>query len=216
MNDIFSFAILAFTSFISLINPLGIMPVFLTMTSDFDEATRRKTARKAGITAFLTLILFAMGGQLLFSFFNISVNSLRIVGGFIFFFMGMDMLQARLSKVKLQEEEVKSYVNDISITPLAIPMICGPGALTNAIVLMEDADSLAKKLVLFGIITIVIATTYIVLLSSGKIIKVLGETGNKVMLRLMGLIIMVIAVEFFFAGLKPFVLDIIQAARVGN
>ena len=84
-------------------------------------------------------------GQLLFNFFGISVNSFRVVGGVIFFLMGMDMLQARLGKVKLKESEIKTYVNDISVTPLAIPMICGPGALTNAIVMMEDANSVEKK-----------------------------------------------------------------------
>jgi multiple antibiotic resistance protein len=101
-------------------------------------------------------------------------------------------------------------VNDISITPLAIPMICGPGAITNAIVLMEDASSPEKKVVLIFIIFLVMILTYLILFSSTKIIKLLGETGNNVLMRLMGLIVMVIAVEFFFSGLKPIVQDIIK------
>lgn len=213
MAEVLSFGLLGLTSFITLINPLSLMPVFMTMTSDFDEVSRKRIARKAIITSFFMLMLFAFGGQLLFSFFNISVNSLRIVGGVIFFFMGQDMLQARLAKVKVREEEIKAYENDISITPLAIPLICGPGAITNAIVLMDDAATFGLKAMLVGIIAVVLATTYIVLISSGKIIKILGETGNKVMLRLMGLIVMVIAVEFFFAGLKPFIVDILEAVH---
>ncbi len=213
MAEVLSFGLLGLTSFITLINPLSLMPVFMTMTSDFDDVSRKRIARKAIITSFFMLMLFAFGGQLLFSFFNISVNSLRIVGGVIFFFMGQDMLQARLAKVKVREEEIKAYENDISVTPLAIPMICGPGAITNAIVLMDDADSFGLKAILVGIIALVLATTYVVLISSGKIIKILGETGNKVMLRLMGLIVMVIAVEFFFAGLKPFIVDILEAVH---
>ena len=151
----------------------------------------------------MTIVIFAFSGQLLFKFFGISVNSFRIVGGVIFFLMGMDMLQARLGTVKVKDSEIKTYVNDISITPLAIPMICGPGALTNAIVMMEDADSIEKKTILILSVLLVIILTYVILYSSSRIIKVLGETGNNVMMRLMGLIAMVIAVEFFFSGLKP-------------
>ena len=158
----------------------------------------------------MTIVIFAFSGQLLFNFFGISVNSFRIVGGVIFFLMGMDMLQARLGKVKIKDSEVKTYVNDISITPLAIPMICGPGALTNAIVMMEDASSLEKKAILMVAILLVMLLTYIILYSSSRIIRLLGETGNNVMMRLMGLIVMVIAVEFFFSGLKPIILDIIK------
>jgi multiple antibiotic resistance protein len=121
--------------------------------------------------------------------------------------MGMDMLQARLGKVKINESEVKTYVNDISITPLAIPMICGPGAITNSIVLMEDANTFTLKVILFSSIFLVMILTYLILFSSSKILKFMGETGKNVMMRLMGLIVMVIAVEFFFSGLKPILTD---------
>ncbi len=205
MADLLAFALLGFTSFFTLINPLGVLPVFMTMTSELTASQRNRTAKKAVITAFLTIILFALSGQILFKFFGISVNSFRVVGGVIFFIMGMDMLQARLGKVKVQDSEVKSYISDISVTPLAIPMICGPGAITNAIVLMEDAATVELKIILFLTVAVVLGLTYIILYSSSKIITVLGETGNNVMMRLMGLIVMVIAVEFFFSGLKPMV-----------
>lgn len=205
MAELITFGLLGFTSFFTLINPIGTMPIFMTMTSELDSQHRTKTAKKAVIIAFLTILFFAFSGQLLFNFFGISVHSLRIVGGVIFFLMGMDMLQARLGKVKVTESEIKSYVNDISVTPLAIPMICGPGAITNAIVMMEDAETFVEKMVLIGSITVVMILTYIILFSSSKIIKFIGDTGNKVMMRLMGLIVMVIAVEFFFSGLKPII-----------
>lgn len=212
MNELFAFGLLTFTSFFTLINPLGTMPIFMTMTAGLDDSHRTKTAQKASIIAFLTILLFAFSGNLLFNFFGISVHSFRIVGGVIFFIMGMDMLQARLGKVKVIDSEVKSYVNDISITPLAIPMICGPGAITNAIILMEDANSYAKKSVLIFTILIVMIITYVILYSASRIIKLMGETGINVMMRLMGLIVMVIAVEFFFSGLKPIIIDIINTS----
>lgn len=213
MNELTAFGLLAFTSFFTLMNPLGIMPIFMTMTGSLDDEHRTNTAKKASLVAFVTLITFAFSGELLFNFFGISVNSFRVVGGVIFFLMGMDMLQARLGKVKLRSAEVKAYVNDISVTPLAIPMICGPGAITNAIIMMEDADTIPKKGLLIGVMALVILISFIVLYSSSRIIKVLGETGLNVMMRLMGLITMVIAVEFFFSGLRPIVLEILDAAR---
>ena len=212
-GDLVAFGILVFTSFFTLINPLGTMPVFMTMTGQLNEHERGKTALKAVLVAFLTLLWFAFSGNLLFDFFGISLNSLRMVGGVIFFIMGMDMLQARLASTKVTGDEVKEYVNDISVTPLGIPMICGPGAITNAIVLMRDTGNYSEKAVLISVMAFVLLITYLVLLSSSKILKVIGNTGNKVMMRLMGLIVMVIAVEFFFSGLKPVLIDIIQAAN---
>lgn len=208
MNELTSFALLGFTSFLTLLNPLGIMPVFMTMTSDFTDHDRAYTARKAILVAFITMIAFAFSGQLLFKFFGISVNGFRVVGGVIFFMMGNDMLQARLVRSQIDPNYKQKYLTDISITPLAIPMICGPGAITNSIILMEDAHSWELKVVLIGVIFLVCLLTYLTLLGSSRIIKLLGETGNKIMMRLMGLIIMVIAVEFFVSGLKPILRDI--------
>jgi multiple antibiotic resistance protein len=210
MNDLMSYALLCLTSFFTLINPLGTMPIFMTMTANLEGKDRLRTAQKASLVSFFTIVLFAFSGQLLFRFFGISVNSFKIVGGVIFFMMGMDMLQARLQRTKVTDSEIKSYVNDISITPLAIPMICGPGAITNAIVLMEQAGSIEKKAILILAISLVMLLTYMILLGATRINEVLGETGNNVLMRLMGLIVMVIAVEFFFSGLKPILKEILR------
>jgi multiple antibiotic resistance protein len=211
MEQYYTSAILIFTSFFTLINPLGTMPIFMSMTSTLNDQRRKQTAKKASIVAFFTIIAFAFSGQVLFKFFGISVNSFRIVGGVIFFAMGWDMLQARLGKIKFDsEEKIDAYVEDISITPLAIPMISGPGAITNSIILMEAADTVVKKIILVAVIAFVLLLTYLILMGSSKITEKLGETGNKVMMRLMGLIVMVIAVEFFFSGLKPIILDMIN------
>ncbi|UTW64610.1 NAAT family transporter [bacterium SCSIO 12741] len=212
MSELFTFGLLAFTSFFTLINPLGTMPVFMTMTSELTPQQRRKTALKAVTVAFIALMIFAFSGNILFDFFGISINSLRMVGGIIFFLMGMDMLQARLAKTKVDENSARQYVDDISVTPLGIPMICGPGSITNAIVLMGDAPSYGHRITLIVVMALILLLTFLILWSSTKLIKILGETGNKVMLRLMGLIVMVIAVDFFFSGLKPVIIDILQSA----
>ncbi len=210
-HELITIALLYFTSFFAIINPLGVMPVFMTMTADISEKQRKRTATKAVFTAFIILMLFAFAGQLLFKFFGISANGFRIVGGIIFFIMGYDLLQARISKIKMDDEMVKKYVDDISITPLGIPIIAGPGAITNSIVLMEDSTNFEVKLVLILTIILTLFITWLVLLSSGKLLNVIGPTGNKIMMKLMGLIMMVIAVEFFFAGLRPILIDILRA-----
>ncbi len=208
MNEYITLAVLWFTALFTILNPVGILPVFMTMTGSFSSQERRRTALKSVFIAYLTLLGFALLGEFIFKFFGISVNSFRVVGGIIFFLVGFDMLQARLTKTKLSEKDVKEYSDDISVTPLAIPMITGPGAITNAIVFMNDAKTISQKLLLLGVITFIFILIFIIFASSTKIIKLLGETGNKVLMRLMGLIVMVIAVEFFFSGLKPIIQDI--------
>ena len=197
--------LLYFTSFFTLINPLGVMPVFLTMTDGLSKKERRKTAVKAMLTAFLVLLLFAVVGKYMFDFFGISIAGLKVVGGILFFMMGYDMLNARLSRMKLREEDVKEYVDDIAITPLGIPMIAGPGAITNAMVLMGDANTLISRGEVIISLVLVTLVSLLILLSAAGIIKFLGSSGNKIMMKLMGLIVMVIAVEFFFQGITPYV-----------
>lgn len=210
MNEYLTLGVLWFTALFTLMNPIGILPVFMTMTNSFTPQQRKKTALKSVFIAGAILLGFAFLGEFLFKFFGISVNSFRVVGGIIFFLVGFDMLQARLTKTKVSKKEIKEYSDDISVTPLAIPMITGPGAITNAIVFMNDANTIYLKLLLVGVIVLTFAIVFLTLASSSKIIKLLGETGNKVLMRLMGLIVMVIAVEFFFSGLKPIVQDILK------
>lgn len=212
MEDLLPFALLCFTSFFMLTNPLGTMPVFLTMTNGMNEHERKAIVRRATIVSFITLMVFTFSGQFLFKFFGISSNGFRIAGGFIIFKIGFDMLQARYSNAKLKEEEVKTYADDISITPLAIPMLCGPGAIANAIMLMDDASTFTLKGTLIGIIALVYFITFLILQASTRLVRILGETGNNVMMRLMGLILMVIAVECFVSGLKPILIDILREA----
>ncbi|GAB6123954.1 MarC family protein [Dysgonomonas termitidis] len=204
MNELLTYGLLVFTSFFTLINPISAMPVFLGLTSDMEPKDRVAVAKRAVLVSLIIVLVFAFSGQFLFRVFGISVNSFRIVGGAIFFVVGFDMLNARLSPIKAKGSEIKQTIKDIAITPLAIPMLCGPGAITNAIVLMEDADSILLKVVFVVALCLMLLVTYLILISSSKLIKRFGETGINVMMRLMGLIVMVIAVEFFLAGIRPF------------
>ena len=211
-NSVITYALLCFTSFFTLINPLGTMPVFLTMTQNVSESERKVIVKKATVMAFFTLVFFTIFGQFLFKFFGLSTNGFRLAGGIIIFKIGYAMLQARITRVKVADSEIKNYANDISITPLAIPMLCGPGAIANGIVLMEDANTFLMQAVLVGVIAIVFLLAYLILKASTRLVAIIGETGNNVMMRLMGLILMVIAIECFVGGAKPILEDIISTA----
>ena len=213
METIIPYALLCFTSFFTLTNPLGTMPVFLTMTNGLSENERKHIVKRATIVSFLILISFTLFGQFVFKFFGISTNGFRIAAGFIILKIGYDMIQARYSNAKLKDNEIKAYVNDISITPLSIPMLCGPGAIANGIILMSDATTFELKVTLLLTIAVVYVLSYIILRLSTRLVKFMGETGNNVMMRLMGLILMVIAVECFVGGIKPILVDIIQMSR---
>ena len=212
MDSLLPFALLCFTSFFTLTNPLGTMPVFLTMTQGMSKDERQRIVKRATIISFLILIVFTFSGQFLFKFFGISTNGFRIAAGFIIIKIGYDMLQARYTNVKLKNEEIRTYANDISITPLSIPMLCGPGAIANGIMLMDESTSWSMVAILVGIIALVYLLTYFILKDSTRLVDLIGETGNNVMMRLMGLILMVIAVECFVSGARPILIDIIQSS----
>mgnify|MGYP003557105768 CR=1 FL=1 len=209
MDSILQFALLAFTSLFTMVNPLGVIPVFTTLTTGMTSRQASAIALKATSTALIVLLLFTFGGNFIFDIFNISVTGLRVVGGILFFLSGYDMLRGKLTRIKSDDEKDDEAVKNFAIAPLGVPMITGPGVITISIVMMNDAPDVTHKSLLITAILIVMGLTHLILLSSRKIIAFLGESGNKVLTRIMGLIVMVIAVELFFRGLKPIIQDIL-------
>jgi multiple antibiotic resistance protein len=205
MNNLFEFVLIAFTSLFTMMNPLGIIPVYISLTNEMSQTEARKVAIKAVITGLSTLILFAIAGKFIFDLFAITIHSLRIVGGIIFFIAGYDMLQARLNRTKSSANDQFDDAKDVAISPLGIPLITGPGAITVSIVLYNDAVDISQKLILLSVIIVLMSIILAALLTGRKLMKFLGDTGNKVLMRIMGLIVMVIAVEFMFSGLTPLV-----------
>ena len=212
METIFPFALWCFTSLFTITSPLSTMPVFLTMTQSLDEKERRAVAIRSTLVACCALLLFVLAGQFLFKFFGISTNGFRIVGGIIIFRIGFDMLQAKYTPMNLRKEEIKEYANDVSVAPLGIPLLCGPGAIANAIVLMQEAHSFEMKTALIVAIVLVYVVTFCLLRWAGQLVKFIGETGNNVMMRLMCLILMVIAVECFVSGARPILTEILHGS----
>lgn len=211
MSEYWAFFVVSFVSIFTMIDPLGNVPVFIALTDNLSPQHVRRVAGRAILTALIILVLFQFAGQAIFHLFHISSNSLQIVGGVIFFVTGYEMLQARLTR-SLHDNgpSDQSYANDIAITPLGIPMICGPGAITTVILRMTEADTTMKQGILLLVIVLALAITFLMLIGAKQILRFLGESGNKVLLRLMGLIVMAIAVELFFSGLTPYVKEMLK------
>src|SRR5215213_4793000 len=159
MYDVAAFVLLCFVSLFAVVVPLGLIPIFIGMTGGMAPAAQRAVARRAVVVAFLTLLVFALTGQLIFRLFGISVDSMKVVGGIIFFLIGYEMLQARHTKTAFDEGGGTEPNGDMALTPLGIPMIAGPGAITNVIVRWNEADGAAKQGALLAAIVAVMALT---------------------------------------------------------
>jgi multiple antibiotic resistance protein len=205
MDETAAFGLVCFVSLFAVVEPLGLIPIFIGMTGGMAPTHQRAVARRACVVAFVTLLVFALTGHLIFRFFGISVDSMKVVGGIIFFLIGYEMLRAQHTRTAFDEGKGSEPDGDVALTPLGIPMIAGPGAITNVIVRWNEADSMAKRGVLLLAIFGVMVVTLLLLFGARRVARFLGESGNRVLLRLMGLITMVIAVELFFGGLTPIV-----------
>ncbi|MGQ4277004.1 MarC family protein [Pseudidiomarina sp. E22-M8] len=209
MLDTFLFQ---FTSLFTMINPIAAIPIYIALTEAMTPKAARWVAMRAAITAFIALAVFALLGEVIFSFFNISVNGLRVAGGILFFVMGFEMLRGRTVPKRVDGETDGDFGSDVAVTPIGIPMIAGPGAITMVILFIQEGKTTvataSATISLFLAIAAVCVLTAIVLASGRQMLAKLGRSGSKILMRLMGLIVMLIAVEFFFAGIKPYIIDI--------
>uniref|UniRef100_A0A7V4JPW6 UPF0056 membrane protein n=1 Tax=Thermodesulfobacterium geofontis TaxID=1295609 RepID=A0A7V4JPW6_9BACT len=197
------FLIKSFLTLFTIIDPVGGVPFFLSISAGYSEEERKKIALKASLTAFLTLLLFLWIGKYLLSFFQISVSSFKIAGGILLFLISMEMLFGKITQVKTTERETLKVKEkeDISIVPLGIPYLAGPGAITTTIILGEFS-TLYTKMGLSLIIFLVLLITFLIFSHSSKISKILGELGTKAIVRILGLILASIAIEYITTGLK--------------
>jgi multiple antibiotic resistance protein len=209
------FAILAFSSLLAIVNPLGAVPLFVALTAPYSPEHRRAALRRAIITGTTVLIVFALAGTFILQFFGITRQAFQIAGGILFFAIGWDMLQAKRSRVKTtQEEETESSQrDDVGIIPLGLPTLAGPGAITTVIALNGQATALLDSIAVYIAIVLVMALCWITLAAAPMLARRMGQTGMNVMTRLMGLLVMVIGAQFVINGATTVVLEI--ATRMG-
>ncbi len=198
----FQFFILCLTTLFTLINPIGIAPLLMVMTDRFAKSDKISIAKKGSLTAFITLVLFAILGSVIFSFFGITLEAFQIMGGIIFFRNGLRMLEAKVgrSRTTPAEQEESQESDDIAISPIGIPLIAGPGAITATMLLSSQTPYIYSYATLALAIMIVLSFVYLILRNGELIIKVLGTSIMRIIQRLMGLILLVIAVQFVING----------------
>ena len=196
------FFILCLTTFFTLINPVGIAPILLVMTERFSKEEKINIAWKGSLTAFITLIIFSILGSVIFNIFGITIEAFQIMGGIIFFRSGFRMSEAKIgrSRTTPMEREESQESDDLAITPIGIPLIAGPGAITASMLLSSQTPQLYSYATLGVSIFLVLTVVYLILRNGGLLMKALGYTGMRVIQRLMGLVLMVIAVQFVING----------------
>lgn len=189
-------------SLFALMNPLGNIPIFISLTRGLDEEDKRKTAKKAVIVSFIILTAFLLLGKLIFSTFGITIHAFRVAGGILIFVIAYGMLHQSPSSVQRPHKDEKKAAteqDDISITPLALPIIAGPG--TIATVMSHSSQSILGLLSILISFTVILIVTFILFYYSTPIITKLGKNGLNVISRLMGLILLVIAIQMIAEGL---------------
>ena len=198
------FSVLALSSIFFLVDPFAAIPSFLAITENADPARRRRMARKGALTCFIVLTGFAVAGQLIFRMFGITLPAFEIAGGLILMLIGLDMLQARRSPTQETHGDTVEAAakEDAGIVPLGIPMLAGPGAISSVMVLVGQAPSLWhwEMGAILASITVTSLVTYWVLAAAERVRRAMGETGIRILVRIMGLLLVALAMQYFVNG----------------
>ena len=199
-----SFMLLSFSSLFTLLNPIGTAPIVLSLTQNLNANEYKRVIRKSILTACSILLLFAFMGKIIFTFYGITVYAFKIAGGILFLRIGINMLEAKVSRTKStpKESEEASGNDDIALTPIGIPLIAGPGAITSVMILSSQANSFQHKIIFYVNIILTLFITYLILSLGKKLTKKLGTAGLRVIERIMGMILMVVAIQFIVDGLN--------------
>jgi len=206
LTKILEFVLLTVTSVFVLVDPFAVVPMFLAMSVDSPGAERRDMARRSAWTCAIVLCVFAAAGSLIFKAFGITLPAFKIAGGIILLQIGLDMLQARQSATKstAEEEREGAEKEDASIIPLGIPMLAGPGAISTVMVLVGVSHTLWQHAVVYAAILATSFSSYVILAGADRVRQYLGGTGIRIMTRLMGLLLVALAVQFVANGLIDF------------
>ncbi|HET6580897.1 MAG TPA: NAAT family transporter [Methanoregula sp.] len=205
-GDVLSFTLLSLSSIIIIVNPLGATLIYVSFTTSMDQVTRDTIARDACRFALIILLTVAVLGTWILQLFGITLEAFRIAGGILLFGIGMEMVYAKTSRTKLTatEKYESRDIEDVAMMPLAIPMIAGPGAITTTIVLMNEAITITPIAIgiVFVSILISIAVTYFMMRNSDFIITKIGQREYRAINRLLGMLLIAIAVQFVINGIR--------------
>jgi len=202
INEYLLYFVYAFTTVFVIVNPIEATMIFVTLTADMNALEKSHVYRRTTLVAFSIAILFSIAGEFVLRIFGITVDSLRVAGGILLFLVAIDMLRGVRQQKKVTEAELRdaNQREDVSVFPLAIPLLTGPGAITTVVVLMGAASTIVEKALVLLAIVLTFLITFFVLRFSEYIDQALGVTGIMVLTRIMGLILGAVAVNFVATG----------------
>ncbi len=206
IHDLYLHGITVFMGFFAMLNPIGNIPIFLGMVQDFDKKTQNKVALRATITAFTIIAIFCVFGHIIFRLFGITVPAFQIAGGIIVFIIGFQMLNSKENPIHAQspdeKEQMMKIAHDMAITPLGIPLLAGPGTISTAMNFVGAEKSISNVILVIVIFGIMCLITYLLFISSRIIALKINPSMLKVVSRIMGLILAVIAVQMLINGIE--------------
>jgi multiple antibiotic resistance protein len=204
MKEWFSFSLLSLSAIFFVVDPMGVIPIFIAMTRHDTPEKRRSMALRATVAAFFILTTFAMAGTLIFRVFGVTLGAFKVAGGILLLLTSIEMLRAQPARTRTSPEEEREGAEkeDVAIFPLAIPLLAGPGSIATVTTLMAKAGRILFAVPVILSIAITCAASYLMLLAAERIQRLLGVTGLNVMNRVIGLIIGAIAVQFMFDGIR--------------
>ncbi|MBO2632991.1 YchE family NAAT transporter [Shewanella algae] len=193
-----------FLGLVAIINPVGLLPVFVSLTSHQTEAERNHTAKISNFAVVVILLVTTVAGQHILNMFSISLSAFRIAGGTLIAIIAMSMLQGKLGEVKRNQEEDReaSAMESVAVVPLALPLMAGPGAISSVIVFAAEHKGLANLLAMSVTVALFGLLSFALFRMASVINKLLGKTGINVITRLMGLLMLSIGIEVIAAGFK--------------
>ncbi len=203
MQDLLQFGLITLTSVLFIVDPIAAVPSYLVVTQTESAAERKRTALRACVAMALLLIVFAAAGRFIFQAFGITLPAFRIAGGLILWLVALDMVRAQRSTHEGKEELTEGQVKeDVAVTPLAIPILAGPGAISTVMVLAGEIKTVSHGVVVYGAIAVTAIVSYITLRLGERLIEILGQTGIRVMTRIMGLLLAAVATQFIITGIR--------------
>ena len=193
-----------FIALIALVNPLGVLPMFISLTQDFTPAQKQRAIRTAAFTVVAVISTCALLGEQIIKFFGISTASLQVAGGLLILLMSLSMLNAQPSgaKTTAEERDEAEHKDTIGVVPLGIPLLTGPGAMSTVIVLAGKSHHASDYAALIGSGVVIAALVWLTLQMTQPIARFMGRTGINIATRIMGLLVAAVAVEFIVEGLK--------------
>jgi multiple antibiotic resistance protein len=197
MNELISHAVTCFLGFFAIMNPIANTAAFVGLTADYTANERQKVAFKSLLTTFLIILVFSVLGNLIFQLFGITIHALRITGGILLFIIGYQMLHGEGSKM---HSSTASHNMGIAVSPIAVPLLAGPGTIATAMNYAVSADFF-KIVITLSAFLLLIIITYICFIFGQRLVTFIGNAGLSIITRLMGLIIAVIGVEMCMSGL---------------